>query len=133
MLRTLLKVAGIVSLPVAVFFMGCSKSTSPTGTIKPVTADNRAEKSNTADKGQGESTQAGDQDAEITAALATLSPEDRALAEKQRTCPVTGEVLGSMGAPVKLDVKGQPVFICCEGCRDKLLASPDEYLAKLNK
>ena len=38
-----------------------------------------------------------------------------------------------MGAPIKVDVNGQPVFICCEGCKDKLLSKPEEYLAKLKK
>ena len=33
--------------------------------------------------------------------------------------------------PIKVDVKGQPVFICCEGCRDSLLDNPDKYLANL--
>jgi Cu(I)/Ag(I) efflux system membrane fusion protein len=69
--------------------------------------------------------------AEVTAALAELPAEDRMLAEKQRICPVSGELLGSMGAPIKVDVEGQPVFICCEGCKEELLAKPEEYLAKL--
>ena len=71
--------------------------------------------------------------AEVTANLAKLSNEDRALAEKQKVCPVSGEELGSMGAPIKVDVKGQPVFICCEGCKEDLLSKPDEFLAKLQK
>lgn len=71
--------------------------------------------------------------AEIVAALAKLPAEDRALAEQQKLCPVSGEPLGAMGAPIKIDVKGQPVFICCEGCKKDLLAKPDEYLAKLKK
>jgi hypothetical protein len=68
---------------------------------------------------------------EISEALLALSEEDRALAQKQKTCPVSNEDLGSMGTPPKLEVNGQTVFICCDGCRDKLLASPDEYLSKL--
>jgi YHS domain-containing protein len=70
---------------------------------------------------------------EIEKAMAALSTQDRALAEAQKDCPVSGEPLGSMGAPIKLDVKGQAVFICCEGCRKKLLRDPDTYLAKLKK
>lgn len=69
----------------------------------------------------------------MKAELAKLSPEDAASAEKQHFCPVSGEMLGTMGAPVKVDVNGQQVWICCEGCKDKLLANPDEYLAKLQK
>jgi len=69
--------------------------------------------------------------AEIVAALSQLSPEDRALVEKQRICPVAEYQLGAMGAPQKVDVKGTLVFICCEGCREALLAEPEKYLAKL--
>ena len=65
--------------------------------------------------------------------LATFSPEDRESAMKQHFCPVSGEMLGTMGAPEKVDVNGQPVWICCDGCKDKLLADPDKYLAKLAK
>jgi len=46
-------------------------------------------------------------------------------------CPVSDEMLGSMGAPIKIDVDGQQVWICCEGCRDPLLEDPAKYLAKL--
>ena len=67
----------------------------------------------------------------MKAELAKLSPEDAASAEKQHICPVSGEMLGTMGAPLKIDVNGQQVWICCDGCKDKLLASPDEYLAKI--
>ena len=38
-----------------------------------------------------------------------------------------------MGTPIKVDVNGRPVFICCEGCRESLLAEPAKYLAKLSK
>ena len=65
--------------------------------------------------------------------LAKLSPEDAASAEKQHICPVTEEMLGTMGAPVKVDVNGQDIWICCEGCRKRLLENPSEYLSKLKK
>jgi len=64
-------------------------------------------------------------------ALAGLSAEDRALAVKQAICLVSGEKLGSMGTPYKVQVKGKTVFLCCDGCKDDLLADPDRYLAKL--
>ena len=69
----------------------------------------------------------------MKAELAKLSPEDAASAEAQHMCPVSGEMLGSMGAPKKVDVNGTPVWICCESCRDSLLENPDEYLAKLKQ
>ena len=64
-------------------------------------------------------------------ALAELSPEDRALAEKQKTCPVSGQPLGAMGKPYKVTVQGREVFLCCPGCEAKIKENPEEYLAKL--
>ncbi len=104
-------------------FFGCGSAASKSSAPKPVVADREP-------TNQAEDSTA---DLEITAALAELPAKDKALAEEQKICPVSGELLGAMGAPVKIDVKGQPVFICCEGCKDKLLAKPDEYLAKLKK
>ena len=76
----------------------------------------------------------GDADsAKIEKALAKLSAEDRTLAEQQKICPVTEELLGSMGTPIKLTVKGQDVFICCAGCEEDLRDDPEKYLAMLKK
>src|SRR4051794_37816159 len=72
-------------------------------------------------------------DHKIKASLALLSTEDRALAEKQKICPVSGEPLGTMGAPKKINVAGRDVFICCPGCEEDLTSHPDKYLAKLDQ
>lgn len=69
----------------------------------------------------------------MKAELAKLSPEDAASAEKQHVCLVTDKMLGTMGPPLKVDVDGKPIWICCEGCRDELLTNKDTYLAKLKK
>ncbi len=45
-----------------------------------------------------------------------LSQPDQRLAIQQRTCPVTGDLLGSMGQPIKVNVNGRSVFVCCQGC-----------------
>ncbi|MBX6312214.1 MAG: efflux RND transporter periplasmic adaptor subunit [Isosphaeraceae bacterium] len=55
----------------------------------------------------------------------------RRTAEEPKTCPVTGAPLGSMGDPVAVEVRGQTVRVCCEGCTPKLKSDPDKYLAKL--
>jgi hypothetical protein len=61
-----------------------------------------------------------------------LSAEDRALVEAQEWCVVsTEERLGSMGAPIKLDINGQPVFICCKGCKKSAERDPEKTLATL--
>lgn len=72
-----------------------------------------------------------DDEAKIEASFASLSPEDRELAMAQKVCPVSGDPLGLMATPIKVDVKGHPVFICCPSCKESLLENPDEYLAKL--
>ena len=69
----------------------------------------------------------------MKAEFAKLSREDAASAEKQHVCPVSGDMLGTMGAPKKVDIKGQQVWICCDGCKDELLGDPDKFLAKLKK
>jgi len=61
-----------------------------------------------------------------------LTSEDQQLVELQKMCPVTDMPLGSMGGPIKVLVEGRPVFICCEGCRESLLAEPNKYLTKLD-
>ncbi len=73
-------------------------------------------------------------EAEIKANLAKLSPEDRALAEKQKYCVIESDNrLGSMGVPIKVMVKGEPVFICCKGCKSDVEKDPDGTLKKVKE
>jgi len=51
--------------------------------------------------------------------------------EQQKTCPVTGAKLGSMGDPVGVEVEGRRVWTCCPACPPKLKAEPAKYLARL--
>ncbi|MBX9582357.1 MAG: hypothetical protein K2X87_18805 [Gemmataceae bacterium] len=71
---------------------------------------------------------AGEAPAGSAANLAKLPADDRARAEAQKVCPVTGEPLGSMGVPVKLTLQGEAVFVCCKGCVGKAEADPDRTL-----
>jgi Cu(I)/Ag(I) efflux system membrane fusion protein len=66
-----------------------------------------------------------------TDGLALLEPADQVLATKQKVCPVTKKPLGSMGKPVKVAIQGRTVFLCCEGCEDRLQANPEKYLSQL--
>jgi Cu(I)/Ag(I) efflux system membrane fusion protein len=73
-------------------------------------------------------------EAKVKANLAKLSAEDRRLAEEQKFCPVEPDnLLGSMGPPVVLDIKGQKVFLCCKGCKDEALENPDQTLIKVKE
>ncbi|MBL8864969.1 MAG: hypothetical protein KF873_12990 [Gemmataceae bacterium] len=71
---------------------------------------------------------------EVQTERAKLSAEDRALVDAQEWCVVsTDERLGSMGPPLKLEIKGQPVFVCCKSCKRKAEADPDKTLAKVEE
>jgi hypothetical protein len=106
-------------VPAAVLCLaGCTGGNQPPSKEgkpeKPVTSSNKEEK--------------------IKAALAKLSPEDRALAEEQKFCAVEDEnPLGSMGKPDKVTIEGQTVFLCCAGCRKKALANPEKTLAQVKE
>lgn len=65
--------------------------------------------------------------------LDKLPAGDRELAVAQVLCPITEEPLGSMGVPVKITLKGQPVFLCCKGCETDAVENADATLAKLAK
>lgn len=104
---------GVLSLGAAlvVFALGCGKSPDapPPGAAAPTSAPAAKD--------------------EVAAERAKLSPEDRALVDAQEWCVVSPEErLGSMGPPLKLDIKGQPVFVCCKGCKRKAESEPEKTL-----
>jgi Cu(I)/Ag(I) efflux system membrane fusion protein len=70
---------------------------------------------------------------EMEEAIAELAPEDQDLARKQRVCVVADMALGSMGVPVRVELEGQVVFLCCEGCRGALMKNPQKFLEKLKQ
>jgi Cu(I)/Ag(I) efflux system membrane fusion protein len=57
--------------------------------------------------------------------------DDKSLIAFQKTCPITGYKLGSMGTPVKREVKGKAVFLCCPNCVEKFEARKDAILDAL--
>jgi multidrug efflux pump subunit AcrA (membrane-fusion protein)/YHS domain-containing protein len=69
--------------------------------------------------------------AEELANLEQLAPEDQELAKQQKTCPITGMNLGSMGKPFKLILEGRTLFLCCQGCEQAAKADPAATLKKL--
>ena len=70
-------------------------------------------------------------DPEIVDALSQLGDADRAAVLAQKTCPVSGKPLGTMGVPYKVTVEETNVFLCCDGCEEELRKNASEYLAKL--
>ena len=72
-------------------------------------------------------------DEDVVLALSQLSETERTAALAQKVCPVSDELLGSMGKPPKITVEGQEVFLCCDGCDDQIRKEPATYLEKLNQ
>jgi len=70
-------------------------------------------------------------EAKIKTALAKLSDADRPLAESQKFCPVQKSRLGSMGKPARIELDGQPVFLCCAGCEDDARANAKKTLEQV--
>ncbi len=145
MTRSSLVFLPLVLLATALWMSGCG--TSSTGTSSQTPKDGQEHGDHDHGNHDHDAQDHGDHDhsahdhgahghadtAEIAEQLAKLSPEDRAAAEKQKTCPVTGEPLGSMGVPPKVTVDGHELFICCDGCEKTLKKEPEKYLEKLSK
>jgi len=121
----------------SVVFYGCNRASTEPAAPRPSSSetvvtdhesseDAHAAPSTSPDMSSGQT----DMD-KMKAGLAGLSPEDRAAAEKQHVCPVSGKMLGTMGEPYKVEVNGRQVWLCCPGCEGQLREEPDKYLAKL--
>jgi hypothetical protein len=53
------------------------------------------------------------------------------VAQQQKICVVREDArLGEQGVPVKVMVKDRRVFVCAPDCVQKVLADPDQNLAK---
>jgi YHS domain-containing protein len=64
-----------------------------------------------------------------SAGTAMATPAPLALGG-QKNCPVTGEPLDPNGA-VPVTVRGQTIYVCCQGCAAKVSQNPEPYLAKV--
>ncbi len=71
-------------------------------------------------------------EAEI-AKIKTLPAAEQDVALKQAVCPVSGDHLGNMGAPVKITAEGRTFYLCCKGCEEDVRADPKAVIAKLDK
>jgi YHS domain-containing protein len=112
---SLRSVAGLCLISSLMLFAGCQQEPAKAPPTAPKAEDKKPEAM-----------------AEL-ASLKELSPEDLALVKKQKVCPVSGEPLGSMDKPYKMTVKGQTIFLCCQGCEEAVQKDPDKYLAKLKE
>lgn len=71
---------------------------------------------------------------DATKTLAKVPMNERVAIEAQKYCAVANNsFLGSMGKPIRLEIKGKPVYLCCKGCSKKASADPSGTLAKAEK
>ncbi len=67
----------------------------------------------------------------LAASKGPVGTDDASLIAFQKTCPVRGNKLGSMGPPVKLAVQNTTVFLCCPACVDDFNKDQKRFLAAL--
>ena len=50
----------------------------------------------------------------------------------QKSCPVTGDALGSMGPAIPVALAdGQTIYVCCRGCANRVQRDPQTYFRKV--
>ena len=113
-------------LAIPFLFAGCKGNTAKEAAEKPEATKGQA-------VGVNSKSVTPDGEGSVRAALAKLGAEDGQLAKAQGFCPKSGKALGSMGMPVKVMLKGVPVFLCCEGCEDDARQHADQMLAKVEE
>ncbi len=69
-----------------------------------------------------------------THTLAKLPMAERKAIEAQKYCAVASHsLLGAMGEPIKLEIDGTPVYLCCSGCTNRAQSNPVATLAKVKE
>ncbi|MFZ5833608.1 MAG: hypothetical protein ACOY3P_26265 [Planctomycetota bacterium] len=123
-------IAAVALGGVTVALAGCAGEAPPPA---PATVDRDAADAGSGPGGAGTSDTATEPGGEVEAALAKLPPELQQLAKQQKICPVSGEPLGSMGVPYRVQVKDREVLLCCQGCEEEIQTNPEKYLAKIDR
>lgn len=124
MKRIFVPLTGLSALLFVIAVVGCSQSSDSGVPAASNSATSSEDHASHSDHDHGSM-------ADMDKGLAELTEADRALAMKQHVCPVSGEMLGTMGKPIKVTVKDHDVWICCDGCTKQIQDDPDRYLAKL--
>lgn len=120
----------ILKWTVAVAFLGIIVAGCQSESAPMSTASSPKDVASSGDDHGSDDSEASD----VKSAMANLSNEDRSVAESQKFCAVMEtNLLGSMGTPLKLVVNGEPVFVCCAGCKSKAMKNPEETLARVAK
>ena len=60
-------------------------------------------------------------------AVTSATAADQAAINAQRVCKVSGEPLGSMGAPIKVIRGDRAIYLCCKSCLKTVRGEPARY------
>lgn len=137
MTRLTLKMASWMMVVLALGIYGCGPAADSTSTDSAAPSEENGDHEHEDgdhmhEEGDHEH-EDGDADGDdVEASINKLPEADQVLARAQKICPVGGGALGDMGMPVKVDLDGRAVFVCCDGCIEDLKADPAKYLAKLD-
>lgn len=63
----------------------------------------------------------------------TNTPAAKPIPYPLKTCPVSDDKLGEMGAPYVFVYQGQEIKFCCSGCKKDFLKDPAKYLKKIKE
>ena len=62
---------------------------------------------------------------------ATNTPAANPIPYPLKTCTVSGDKLGEMGAPYVFVYQGQEIKFCCPDCKKDFLKDPQKYLKQI--
>jgi len=126
-------ILAVVGTGLMIGLAGCSDSASTTSSTSPSPVSTSPNEDVGDDHDHGDHSHEGHDHQAMKEGLAELSETDQKAAMQQHICPVTEEMLGSMGTPLKVSLENQDVWVCCKGCVKKVTENPEEYLAKLKE
>lgn len=56
---------------------------------------------------------------------------EKSMEVKNTNCPVSGELIGSMGKGVSVTHNGKTYQLCCAGCIEKFKVDPEKYVQRV--
>jgi YHS domain-containing protein len=56
-----------------------------------------------------------------------LAKSDQIHIDVQQICPISGQKLGKHGAPIKVKIGEEHVFVCCQGCLKGKAVNPQHW------
>jgi YHS domain-containing protein len=133
--RNTVLLLGVLMIVGAIVLVGCKKeepAATPQPTPKSATDQNEAMGTDMSGMAHQATAKAGQMANDMASTMKTAAKETADQAQAgilQKTCPV---MEGNPIDPnVFVEYNGKKVYFCCAECKDKFLADPEKYIAKL--